>query len=609
MADNTVDIRVKINAETNELEVLGAKFKQAGEGARRAGGMFSGLDAETRQLLGTLGLLAGATELARFFKDAVSEAIEAEEAQRRLKFALESTGQSFEKMGPGINAWADGLQRVTRFADTEAVSALERFVQATGNVKESQHLVQLAMDMTVQAGGNLADRTGLLIRLANGQERAIREARNEFGKFVGEATTTEEAMRNLAHGLAGASLAEEGSAKTTSQTREEFKKYREELGDAFLPVVNLVAKALLGVADIGRTMTAFLRADIEVGIDGFKGLGEAIDAVAHRRFGDLKAIGKRTFDEMAVDGRAFVEKTKSIWTDVTDAQIREINRADDLRANRSQEQLDKEQEYALKTKQIAAEVDANIAKLGEDTFEHKKKLLEAEISARRQAVITQFGGERNAAQALVALDREATARRIELARLEAKAKRTLAYDTLDTIAQTLGIINELHAAGTQGEITRARLILALEKVIAIARIWSAHAANPILAAANTALVVAQFAQQSRALGQVQSSFDQQGGEATVGGDIPSDQPGGGPIRPRSGGGGLAPAGGGASSGGGTVIHVGGVYINLAFEKLTPENVKPIAVALTEAARRGVIEGVQLAIQLETTAAKNAGRAA
>jgi hypothetical protein len=70
-----------------------------------------------------------------FLADSVSEALNAEEAQTRLKRSVEQSGASWDEVGTGIQRALTHIQAVTTFSDDEASGAFQRLTTITGDYR------------------------------------------------------------------------------------------------------------------------------------------------------------------------------------------------------------------------------------------------------------------------------------------------------------------------------------------------------------------------------------------------------------------------------------------------------------------------------------------
>jgi len=108
MADQKIELTVRVNSDTGQLDVVSQKLKAIGADSEKAGKQVAGAGEGFKSLGKALGGLATAAAIGAFFKSAVQGAEEENQAMRRLKFAVEASGQSFQDSQKQINAWAQG---------------------------------------------------------------------------------------------------------------------------------------------------------------------------------------------------------------------------------------------------------------------------------------------------------------------------------------------------------------------------------------------------------------------------------------------------------------------------------------------------------------------
>jgi len=98
-----------------------------------------------------LGLAFGAQQLVQAFvsgiKSSIAAALEAEEAQARLRAAIERTGASWDLLGPAIQHQLTRLQETTRFSDEEASAALQRLTTITGSYGRAMQALGPTLDL------------------------------------------------------------------------------------------------------------------------------------------------------------------------------------------------------------------------------------------------------------------------------------------------------------------------------------------------------------------------------------------------------------------------------------------------------------------------------
>src|SRR3990172_5177850 len=98
-----------------------------------------------------LGLAFGAQQLVQAFvsgiKSSIAAALEAEEAQARLRAAIERTGASWDLLGPAIQHQLTRLQETTRFSDEEASAELQRLTTITCSYGRAMQALGPTLDL------------------------------------------------------------------------------------------------------------------------------------------------------------------------------------------------------------------------------------------------------------------------------------------------------------------------------------------------------------------------------------------------------------------------------------------------------------------------------
>jgi len=267
---------------------------------------------------------------------------------------------------------------------------------------------------------------------------------------------------------------------------------------------------------------------------------------------------------------------------------------------------------------MAEALDQQLLSLNQDTLQQKMALMDAETQAQRQKILSQITNEKSKEQLLAQLDKLHAARVAQLTKAESIIKRDAAFKVVEDTLETLSIINSMQSGHTKAQLARARVILALEKAIAIARLWAAEAGKGVvgiaLASAGTAVLVAQYAQQSKALGEASKMSDgtqefKTSTDLGNGQTFSNKETTGGPSSGSTTSGGissLGSSGGGSSGGGGgsTIINVGGVTVQFTADSVDLSSVEVVARRLGEEVLRRTTEGVHLAVAIRNVGEAN-----
>jgi hypothetical protein len=627
VAEQKLELTVKVNSETGQLDVVGQKLKTMGTEAAGAGTKMekaSGASTDfVKSLIPFVGVVGGASfaihKLTGFVSDSIKESESYRQTVLRMQSALETTGGSWKKSGAEIEAWAGALQKSTRFGDSQALATLDRLTRATGNLGVAQKAATLAMDISVKTGRDLGFVTELITKMVLGQNRALLEVQKEFGNVTAGATNTKQALAQLANAYEGAAIAERTITSETAKLANEWGDFKKSIGNAITPALLTLTETLNGIFPALSKIGVVLKSYFTKG-----GLGTIVD------YKDIQAAFA-AIDSEAKKSAEGVAKLKNETGGLADALKNftppklDIKDDEAEKEKRQKALADAESERladAERATRMAEDLDSRLLAINQDTLQQKIALIDQETEAKKRRVDTEIKDEQRGAALKVKLEQVATKEKIKLSEIEMQMKRNMAFSAVEMSLQTLSIINSMQSGHTKAQLARARVILALEKTIAIARLWAAEAGKGVagiaLASAGTALIVAQFAQQSKALGdaskmsdgskEFSTSVDLGNGQTftetdTVGGQSGTSTSGGvSSLGSRSGGGSTSGGGGGA------IINVGGVVVNFTADNVDLSTIQVVARRLGEEVLRRTTEGVHLAVAVRNVGEENSNLA-
>lgn len=608
--DKVIQLSVKVNADTGQLEVLGAKFKGAASGAKQAQSSFQGLAGEAGNLFKSYLPFATAGGIIAFFTNAVMKANEHAESMRRLKGNVEAAGLSFDENKQKIEEWSQAIQAATRFDDDQAIDSLQRFVRATGDLTTAMRASKLAMDLSVQTGKTLEQSQQLIIDLVANNERGLRAANKELGAFTGGARTAQSALDNLQRTLGGAAEKEQSFQKEINQTAAVFDDFSKTIGRAFMPAVEMVLKGLAGITKLAESMGSMIAGVFAAMLHGVAGVGAALLALTTGHFSRAKVLALDTAKQITADFQATEEDLAKIWEKASDKQIQEALKGSN---GRIQAAVQGQQEINDKVSQMMAELDLKVAQIGDDSFSKKRDMAAREIELERAKIDKEFKDEvdKNGKILKVNQDRvkllgklgELEAKQnAELAKQEVRVRAAAALEIGDLAVQTLSVLNSMGDSQNRSAVMRAKVILALEKSIAIAKaIAAAQSGGPFaagIAAASIALITAQFGAQFKAIDEAASQSTQDSGMSAGGGSggidaaaslgssaeaINSPARGGSPVI------GSANSGGSGGGGGGTFNITVSIQLNAASIDLS--NADQLFRIMVDGAKAGTLDAL------------------
>lgn len=551
---NNINLEIKVNAETGQLEVLGAKFEGLADKSGKAKDSFLGLKGEAGELAKSLIPFASAAGIAAFFTAAIKGAEEQAESMRRLKFVLESTDKAWDGNLQKIDQWTNSIQNATRFSGDEARSALERLTRVTGSLTQAQNASVLAMNLSVASGKSLQDTTALVIDLINRNDRALREVNREYGALALGATTTQGALDALSKTTANAAVNEQTLTKSVNQAANAWNDLSTQIGQTFTPVATFAFDILKNFVKVFDNFGTLVAAQVKIAITAFVQFTNILEAVFTFSPQKIKQAFNEAMQALKNDVVATSEVIVSTWQQADTRVVQSHSTRVETSKAKTQQEVDAEADAANRIVQLRTELEQKILSLGEQTYQKKVALLNSEVAARKAAINKEKIDEVSKQQLLAKLNEFQLKSTEALAKAEILIKTNAAIQIGDLAVQTLAILDSTNDKSTKSEITRAKAILALEKSIAIARaIAEAQKGGPFaagIAAASIALIAAQFAQQSKAIDQAASAFRQSQAENKLLNNIPGI-PGGGGL-PSFGGGGSGGAVG--ASGGGPSLN-------------------------------------------------------
>lgn len=254
------NLQKNLKAGENDVEGFGGKLDGF---AKKAGVAFAAAGAAALAYAGKLAV------------EGVKAAIEDEAAQQRLETALKAVTGATEDQIIAIEDQILKTSLATGVADDKLRPALGRLATATGDVEESQKLLNLALDISAATGKDVETVSGALAKAYEGNTRSLETL--GIGLEKGEVKTTglRDSVQKLTdlYGGAAATQAETFEGKI-ARVGVAFDEAKETLGAALLP---LIEKFILFITDTAiPKLQEFKRAAIDPVIKAFKDNEEAL---------------------------------------------------------------------------------------------------------------------------------------------------------------------------------------------------------------------------------------------------------------------------------------------------------------------------------------------
>lgn len=131
------------------------------QGLGGAAGASAGAIAGIAAAAGPLALVVAAFEALKIAAteafDAIKEAGEGQESQRKFAFTLNTVGQAFDTVGASLEDYFSRIQDVTRFSDDEARDAFTQLALITGDADTATRLLARSIDIAALSGKDLSE--------------------------------------------------------------------------------------------------------------------------------------------------------------------------------------------------------------------------------------------------------------------------------------------------------------------------------------------------------------------------------------------------------------------------------------------------------------------
>jgi phage-related protein len=217
------DLKKKLDTGANEVEGFGGKLEKFSKVAAAA---FAAAAAAAAAYAGKLAI------------EGVKAAIEDEAAQKRLALALENVTGATESQIKAVEAQIAKQSLATGVADDQLRPALQRLATSTGDVKKSQDLLNLALDISAAKGISVETAANALAKAYDGNNGAL--ARLGVGLSTAEIKTLgfEGTVKQLSETFGGAATTQANTFEgQIARLKVAFDEAKESVGAALLPTL------------------------------------------------------------------------------------------------------------------------------------------------------------------------------------------------------------------------------------------------------------------------------------------------------------------------------------------------------------------------------------
>lgn len=292
-----------------------------------------------------------------FIMESVQASIAAESKMNLVRAAVESTGASYDQVGPQIEAFGQKMARMGRDDEDAALAAAKLGKMMGGDFTKGMQLAKLASDLTSSGVGTFEDNVDNLSKVLIGKgARALME----YKINLDENATTQEQLDAITKKVTRTT--EEFANSTEGKiavAQEAWSNFKEEIGKGFLTAIsgaiseNEVMNDSLDrtneAARLGKVMVYSLTNIVVAAANGFVMLGKGIAAVVDGLIGMFEIIArKKSFSDLKNEMNALADDVESSWKKMKEAMN---NALDPVDAIKKQEELDKKLQESAKQRQ------------------------------------------------------------------------------------------------------------------------------------------------------------------------------------------------------------------------------------------------------------------
>ena len=233
----TTDLMVNIYGNDKSA---GKTLKGVGKDADRAGEQFKRMGKVAATAFLAVGAAAGA-----FALSAAKAAAEDEKSQKMLAASIKNTAKATDAQVKSTEDFITKMQLTYGVADDKLRPAFATLTRATGDLTESQNLMQTAMDVSSATGKDLSSVSLALAKAHNGNIGALTRLGIPLDKSIIKNKDFNAALKVLTKTFTGAAKAGADTfAGRMAILQQRMNEAKEQIGYALMPMLEKMAKYL-----------------------------------------------------------------------------------------------------------------------------------------------------------------------------------------------------------------------------------------------------------------------------------------------------------------------------------------------------------------------------
>jgi len=402
MADDVqnLSIKIKINADTKQLEVVGASLKEfttgventgkkAGQASSGLGALEGSLDSLLQPLGVSLGAFAGVAGAIGLVGATIGAGISKWEQDkalnREMAVVVNGLGLSYDKLKDSIDANLSSLRSNTRFTDEEVKKSFATALKYTGDVSQAYRLLQIAENTAVASNKSLAETMDKFGTAMKGGDRATKVLFDAFGQLGVQGKTVAEMIEHLGTTNENTAKIEESLTKTGTELKESFEDTSKVIGEQLVP-------ALTELGDVGKPLIVRFTGAVGMFITAFLQLGDVVASAGKRMYYTLTFQFKKMDEESKRFSDAMTKRWGIFWDGVKKARETEDKAKekadkeyDKFKADTLKNSLADEQANSRIKEDLAHKLEKVKTENAKNSYDERMKLLDADVAKYRKA--------------------------------------------------------------------------------------------------------------------------------------------------------------------------------------------------------------------------------
>lgn len=180
---------------------------------------------------------------------ATQAAMEDQLAQEKLAGVLRRSAMATDEQVAANEEFISSLSRTAAIADDQLRPALTTLVNATGDLASSQHMLEVALDVSAATGKDLESVTTALSKAYNGQLGALSKLDPSLRGAIESGAGFDELLQMLTLHQGAAAEAANTTAGRMANMKIQIEEAKESIGAALLPALGMLLERLIPVAE------------------------------------------------------------------------------------------------------------------------------------------------------------------------------------------------------------------------------------------------------------------------------------------------------------------------------------------------------------------------